>query len=442
MKMVVWFYCFLFILVGSSFAAEQSGSVETAQVGVPPHQSESILAKMSDEQVRSLLLENLDKNLPADSTTPKATGGLADKAMNMLQLLDKSATRVDTPTSFFSSIIRVPLDYIEMARKVGNGSMGRFIVTLVLFAVIFGAAWLSEFSVRRFTANFSKQFQEKAIPDLDGPMRFIAGVMRSLPTYIHILVFSGVAIMLFFLLPESDLAPARYFFLTIFFSIVFYRVMDQLSRIVCAPQFPSLRVLPVDDATVKKLHFAIVAFCTFTFMAVLFLAFCRLLYLQPASLALTTMALATFLIGMIIIMTFRSRIAVREHILEKSDLYKTRNWVVEQFAMFWHVPAILYFAIILVILIGEQLAGVQRDNSAFLLSLLTLPLFVLFNGVGQWVVRVSINTLRIYNPDAADPEDEHLKQKLEEAKEREETFCYQWTSHESWNHGNPLGLGT
>ncbi len=419
MKMLIWLYCFLFIFVSSSFAVEQNVAQKTALDGVVPEQSEFKLAKMSDEQVRSLLLEKLDKELLADSVHPKASGGLATKAMTMLQMLDTNEAKVETSASFFSSIIRVPFDYIAMARKIGNGSMGRFVVTIVMLAALFGVAWGSEFSVRRFTANFSKQFQEKAIPDLDGPMRFIAGIMRSLPASIHILVFSGVAIMLFFLLPASDLAPARYLFLTVLFSIVFYRTMSQLSRIFCAPQFPSLRVLPVDDTTAKSLHFGTVAFCTYTFTTVLFLAFCRLLQLQPTSLALTIMVLATILISMIIIMIYRSRISVRERILEKSDLYKTRNWVVEQFAMFWHVPAILYFTIILIILVGDQLAGVQRENSAFLLSLLLLPLFVLFNGVGQWVVRVSIKTLRIYNPDAEDPEDAHLQQKLHEAKERE-----------------------
>ncbi len=419
MKIVLLVYGLMFVLVSSSFAVEQNAAKKTPPDTVTSSQSESILAKMSDEQVRSLLLEELDKGLSVGNVKPKNTGGLVAKVMSMLQMLDKDETKVERSTSFFSSIIRVPVDYIAMARKVGNGSMGRFIGTIVMFAVLFGLAWLSEFSVRRFTANFSKQFQERAIPDLDGPMRFIAGIMRSLPAFIHILIFSGVAIILFSILPADDLAPVRYLFLTILFSIVFYRAMDQLSRIFCAPQFPSLRVFPVDNATAKKIHFVIVAFFTYTFTAVLFLAFCRLLQLQPASLALTIMVLATILIGMIIIIIFRSRIAVRERILKKSDLYKTRNWIVEQFAMFWHVPAILYFAIILIILIGEQLAGVQRENSAFLLCLLTLPLFVLFNGVGQWVVRVSINTLRIYNPDAAEPEDEYLKQKLEEAKERE-----------------------
>jgi len=401
------------------FSAEPAVTEDVSLDGIAADQVYSVLAKMSDEQVRSLLLSELSKDLPAKSGKQKGKGGFVHQATGLLHLLDENKTKSDNAAGFFSSLTDVPGDYIEIARKIGNGSLGPFIITIAMFAVLFGLAWLSEFSVRRFTANFSRQFQEKGIPDLDGPMRFIAGIMRSLPALIHILVFSGSAILLFFLLPASEIGPARYLFLTVLFSIVFYRILAEISRIFCAPQSPALRVLPIDDATANNLHKGILFFCTFTFTAVLWLALCMELQLKQASFGLTAMFFASLLIFMIVLTILRSRASVRERILKKSDLYKTRNWVVEQFAQFWHVPAILYFTIIWVIMIGDQLAGVQRGNSAFLMSLLILPLFLLFNGLGQWVVRVSISTLRIYNPDGVDPEDEHLKEQLDEARERE-----------------------
>jgi len=61
-----------------------------------------------------------------------------------------------------------------------------------MIAEVFGAAWLTEFFVRRFTSDFKKQFQEKAIPVLDGPMRFIAGLMLAIPSFIHISVLRSL----------------------------------------------------------------------------------------------------------------------------------------------------------------------------------------------------------------------------------------------------------
>ena len=74
MKIVVCLYCFLNIIVGSSFAAEQNTSNQTALDGISANQAELVLAKMSDEQVRGLLLEELGKDLSAGIAQQKGTG--------------------------------------------------------------------------------------------------------------------------------------------------------------------------------------------------------------------------------------------------------------------------------------------------------------------------------------------------------------------------------
>ncbi len=76
-----------------------------------------------NEQVRSLLLEELGKDLSSGTVQGEASGGLAGKARNILQLLNKDETKTQDQESFRSSTIRVPFDYIEMERKVGNGSL-------------------------------------------------------------------------------------------------------------------------------------------------------------------------------------------------------------------------------------------------------------------------------------------------------------------------------
>jgi small-conductance mechanosensitive channel len=420
MKKIVFLYCFIAIVLSSSFAAGQTASEEISLEGVAPGQVDSVLAKLSDEQVRSLLLTELSKDLETGSSEPKASGGLVGKATGLLHLLDKEKGPQETKAgSIFSSIGQIPLDYIAVAKKIGNGSFLGFIVTVLLLVAVFGAASLAEFFVRRYTANFRKQFQEKAIPDLDGPMRFVAGLMRSIPSFLHILVFSVTAVLFFFIIPVSNHEPVRNLFLMLLTVFVFYRILIEVSRILCSPGSSALRVLPVDDATARTVHNAVMLLCTYTFGVIMFLALLMELQLGRTSFRFTVIILAALLIGIIISMILRSRDYVKNRILQTSEMNKTRNWVVEQFAQFWHVPVVLYFAIIGMILVGDQLAGVQRENSAFLLSLLILPLFILFDSVGQWVARISIKTLRMYNPDDEDSADEELIEKLVQAREKE-----------------------
>jgi moderate conductance mechanosensitive channel len=419
---LILFCCLVFSLSLISqthnLAAEPIPAEATALEGLPPAQVDSILAKMSDEQVRSLLVSELNSKVDTTTAPPK-TNGLVGKTARWLHLLDEAENKKENASGFLSRINRMPVDYIAVARNVGHGSLGQFTLTIIMIFAVFGAAWILEFFVRRFTANFRKQFQEKAIPVLDGPMRFIAGMMLAIPSVIHILVFTASAILFFYLLPSSDYSPVRFVFLAILFVIIFHRLLSQLSQIFCSPQSAALRVLPLEDTVAETIHKAVMILCTYTFTAVMFIALQRELQLNQTTAHTTAMIVATFLIMLIMSMVKRSRTYVRDHILEKSELNKTRNWVVEQFAQFWHVPAILYFLIIWLIMIGEQLTGVQRGNSAFLMSLLILPLFVFFNGLGQWVVRGSINTLQIYNHDEDESADEETKERLFQAKEKE-----------------------
>lgn len=412
-------FCLTCILLPQNGFSGQADSEPISLENVTSDQVHTVLAKMSDEQIRGLLIKELEKDLKKAPVKRHTPGGLVGKTAKWLHMLDGNVNQQEKSSSFLSYIRNIPSDYLTVAEYVGKGSFSYFILTLAMIAAVFGAAWLAEFFVRRFTSSFRKQFQEKAIPVLDGPMRFIAGIMLSIPSFIHISVFAISSVLFFFLLPDSDYPPMRYVFLGFLFVILFYRLLSQFSNIICSPYSAALRILPIDDKMADMAHKITMAICTYIFAAVVFFATQRELLLNNSTAHATAILFATVLIGFLVAIVIRSRQFVSKSILERCDLNQTRNWVTEQFAQFWHVPTILFFIIIWIVMVGDQLSGVQRGNSAFLMSLLIIPLFVLFNALGQWVVRGSINTLKIYNPDEEASADEELKKTLSEAKERE-----------------------
>jgi small-conductance mechanosensitive channel len=416
-----------FFAAGSALAAEPSADAPINLEGMEAANVDALLAKMSDEQVRALLVAELDKDLKsqAAANTVGKPGGLVYKSAGWLHLLDvDTGSDENAGKGIFTTIIKVPADYLAVAKTLGNGSFGHLIINLILMTLVFAVAALAEFAVRRFTANFSKQFQEKAIPELDGAMRFIAGLMRAIPSLIHIIVFAAAATVVFILLPLHEQAPSCSLFLAILFPVVFIRLVNQCSRIICAPNMPSLRVLSVDDGVARTLHRSVLLLCSYTFISIILLGLLLNLNLAKPSFSATMILLATGLIILIIAMILRSRKYVQNRILEKSEQNLTRNWITEQFAQFWHVPAIFYFVVVWLIMINRELSDFRPENSSFLLSLLVLPLYIVFNNVGQWVVKVSVKTLRIYNPDDEEEaqDDEELQAKLKRAKERERTF--------------------
>ena len=399
--------------------AEQPSPANLTLDALAPEQIDSVLAKMSDEQVRSLLITELTNTLNTTSGNLKDSTGIVKNVSQWLHLLDEPEDKNVTSKGLLSSLTQIPGDYIRIARKIGNGSLGNFLLTLFSLVFIFGAAWGVEIFIRRFSDKFRKQFQEKAIPSLDGSMRFIAGIMFAVPSLIHISIFTASSFLFFLLTPISDYPPVRYLFLSLFFVIIFYRLLFRISTIFFSPKKAALRVIQIDDQTAATVHKGIVNLCSFIFTVILFIALQRELGFDRMSIQITAIFFGTLLILSIMLMIKRSRSYVRDHILKNSDLHKTRNWIVEQFAQFWHVPITLYFLIIWIIMVGDQLSGIQRANSAFILSLLFLPLFIIFNSLGQWVVRVSIHTLGIYDHDEKESVDDDQKKKILLKKEKE-----------------------
>jgi len=414
-KTNLFLVCLVFAI--SVMMVGQSVAVETAVTEVPLGKIDSTLAKLSDEQVRSILIAELTKDAQAVEKSAVKDGGLIPKAAGWLRMLDDKEMAGSSENAIPRTSIGT--DIRQMAKKIGNGSVGGLFISFALIVIALGVAFCAEQATKRFTAEFSKQFKEQAIPDLDGPMRFIAGVMRAIPTLIHILVYCVVSLVLFQILPGSESGSRRYLFLALLFTILFYRVVSQLSLILFAPRTPKLRVLPMLDETAKAIHRAVVILFCYTFSSVLFLSLLMVLGCSKGNFLFMANLSASILIGLIILGILKNRIAVRERILKQSEKNKTKNWVVEQVAEYWHIPTILYFLMSLVVLISNQAAGVKQESPAFLLSLTALPLFLLFDAVGQWVVRSSMDSLRIYNPNALKDADDEMKAILLEAKERE-----------------------
>ncbi len=411
------FTVLLTFVAGTSFSAEDVTANETAVIEILPGQIDSTLAKMSDEQVRSLLIAELTKDAQAVKKTTAKGGGLIPQAAGWLRMLDDNGRAGSSANAVPK--ISIGTDIREMAKKIGNGSVGGLFISFVLIVIALGIAFCAEQATKRFTAEFSKQFKEQAIPDLDGPMRFIAGVMRAIPALIHILVYCVVALVVFQILPGSESGGRRYLFLALLFSLVFYRIIRQLSLVICAPKTPELRVLPMLDKTAAAIHRAVLLLCWYTFSSVLFLGLAMVLGCSKGNLLFLANIAASILIGLIILGILKNRTAVKERILKQSERNNTKNWVVEQVAEYWHIPTVLYFLMSLLVLFNNQAAGLKQDSPAFLLSLTALPLFLLFDSVGQWVVRNSMASLRIYNPDALEGADDEMKAILIEAKERE-----------------------
>ena len=224
---------------------------ETPLENIAPEEVESVLAKFSDEQVRSLLVSELQKEAIRQPSEEAGSGRSLAFFVRWLHLVD--VVNSDEMESRLTKITRhignVPTDLAKIppiqCRKDG-ASLG---INAVAMLFVFLLAIAAEKIFKVTTAGFQRQLLEQAVPQLKGLMRFWAGILHALPALISLMVFAGSAFLVFMLSPLSTTEPLRLLFMAILFVILFVRIVTIVCKLILAPKQPSLRLLDIGDTS-------------------------------------------------------------------------------------------------------------------------------------------------------------------------------------------------
>ncbi len=346
-----------------------------------------LLSRLSDEQVRQILIQQLAKSLPQARQTPEQSGGLMSLESLSILFQQRFSEIGRYLPQFFS-------DMVQTFQKVTDG--GGLTVLLQMFlalAVIIGCALAVERFCWRFSAGMRERFD--AAPVMSGWLRFGTAVVRILPEFLGIVVFSLISKLLFLAFPFSQKGGWRLLFIAVMMVIVLIRLIILLSRLVWSPNAAQLRLAPISDAT------AAVIYKELTLLAGYFVGvYVLLLFLQK----LETHTDGIFLISLVISIPFmvllrhilwHNRTMVANH-LRQTDQEPSGeiSWFRNQIAASWHILAMGYVAIVWLLGIGRlALYGPQNDG-AFAISFLLVPLYLILDRAGKWMVTETLGTIR------------------------------------------------
>jgi len=363
-----------------------------------PDQVDSLMAKLSDEQVRNLLIAELQKESSNRKAGEKKVGGIYGVFTSWLQTMHTQAGDMDSRIDhLMSKIGQVPADLREVALKVGGeeGWAGFWFTWLIVAGILlfsFGA----ELVFRMLTRKTRGEFLEKEIPQLSGLLRFWAADLSILPEFIDIIVFVVAAFLIFVFIQGFDRPEMRMLFLAVLVPLVVIRTFSLLAQLVYAPHSSRLRLLQVSDATALFLHRATLFFVSYITIVIMFLAFIGQMGIPWESGMLIQIIAGTILICLLGAVILSRRKTVADSILSGIARDRESSWVRTRFASFWHTLALFYLFIIWLFWTGQTIAGTIKSGS-FLLSLLVVPIFLILNRFGKWVVLLVIDTLRIHN---------------------------------------------
>ncbi len=393
-----------FVSIQLAVGAEQASEDITLE-GVAPEKMDGVLARLSDEQVRGLLISELEKNAVAATATPEKPSGLKAQLGQWLHALDPQGDDVDVGVAqLLGQTVKAPVHIMHALSNIGGGTFGGLAKNLFLIALALAVGIGGEYFFHRLTKKASVQLPDVRADEEEGLSRLWAALINVLPQVVHIVVFAFISIVVFILF-NVDTQPVRSTFMAILVAVVMIRSLVLVSSLFCSPDIPSLRLLPLEHTLAQSMHHGISFLIWYVSLAMMFLSLVMDLG-APAG----TYRAAGAVAGTLLIVLLAGRVVMRKKAVAEAILGLSTGeevpWVRRQFAAFWHILAILYFFVIWVVWFSTFAAQSGKDNGALFISLLIVPIYLVFDRIGQWLIGNIVNTLGI----TRGGEDEEKKQ--------------------------------
>ena len=225
--------------------AAPSTTVVPADEDLTPETVRDMVSRLSDQEVRDLLLQRLD-------AVAEENGAEADEG-SIVAFLPTAAAGIGTAVA--DAVLRIPTLWSGQLRSFGNfmaerevQDVMRLIGTLLL-AILIGLA--AEWLVNRFAQGWRDEIQSKKAPDnLSEALRLLG--LRLLLDVVGLVVFALASrAVVTNLLPPEEVEIGRIVMINL---IMIPRLMAAMSRFFIAPTRPDLRIVYTDDETARFVH--------------------------------------------------------------------------------------------------------------------------------------------------------------------------------------------
>ena len=224
---------------------EEAATSVPADQDLTPEAVNEMVSRLSDQEVRDLLLERL--NAVAEENGADMEEG------SIVTFLPTAAAGVGSAVA--EAVLRIPMLWDGQIRSFRNfmaerefQDLTRLIGTLLL-AILIGLA--AEWLVNRFAQSWRDEIQSERAPDNLGEALRLLG-LRLVLDVIGLVVFALVSrAVVTNLLPPGEIEIGRIVMINL---IMVPRLMAAMSRFFIAPTRPDLRIVHTDDETARYVH--------------------------------------------------------------------------------------------------------------------------------------------------------------------------------------------
>ena len=391
LKVIVWLGLLIFVLASAAWSQnplmlktgkKDADAASAENLSLPKHLDaeniDHIIAALSDEQVRRLLINELKTQAQQETTVevkPEGIAGFIEKIKNMTSLLQARIEYIRSGGSAASQ------EVAAIYTLLGKGERGTKSVAGVILSVaaVLAGALLIEWLFVLYTAAARRRITSSAPSGWMAKIGTLAS--RALLDFGAIIIFIVAALAIFFLFLDRT-SGQRVLLAAYVAGLVFFQGAYLVLRFFLAPRTPALRFLPFSDETALYLHYWLLAL-TFVICfgnvtnGVIGLAGATELT-QLKSRTLVGLIAAVMIIWMILQKRKAAAAAFSQGLQESSIRYRL--------AQKWHHFAIVAVLLLVAAGIGSRILGTASGQAT--LTLLMVPLYFMLD----WILRLMLET--------------------------------------------------
>jgi small-conductance mechanosensitive channel len=306
-----------------------------------------MMSRLSDEQVREIIVGQLNRaaSQPGGAGDPTMVGEVQRRTHLVRQRLGK----------VLGEVKNIPAQIVFLHKKLTEDrSQFHLLIVIVGMAFMFGVGALFEWLFRRWTASARQRFEQAAPDGLGGKMSYLG--LRAVLDVAGIVVFAVASITTFFVLYQGH-EPSRNVVMTYFTVILIIRAVSVVSRFMLAPYSPQMRMIPFDDAEAGYYHRCVLWFTGLVAFSMLTLTLMSLLGVPGDPIMLLRIVLGLIVTAILCIMIWRGRGAIAKLIRTDKPGSRLGGQVNAILAETWHLLAIAYVVIVVLLSFVRRLTG-------------------------------------------------------------------------------------
>lgn len=374
----------LAVTLSHSFASSITNNKSDATI---VEQQESVVATEDEAAV----VEE-DDSLRESSETK--TG---DMLLKWLHIHDKdNSLLLEDNTSILAYGPKVPGNLAEVFGAIGEQDKGLGFFSVMFRAILaIGLGGIAVFVVSRMARQRISQLLELTPPEKSGSAIIWAGLLRSIPALINLLVLAAVSTVIFLLMANNIGIGGRMVFQALLGIVLIVLFVKILSTILFAPDDEKNRFLPIAGHLIKPLHRAFVLSLSVLVSGLLITRLVKGLGATPQTFAWVQIVLGTSVIAVFAYIIVFLKEPVKDGFL--ADIKeKGGSWLKEQFTAHWHLFALLYLVVVWLVWLGQELSGTFTSNGSFVVSMLIVPSYFVLSFAGKSLIASLIDSLNLY----------------------------------------------